>query len=231
MIKECLKNRVLRFAYKVNNLDYQFEINSNFENQHCVVIQDLNDSLLSIRILPKCSITIESLELKLNYKFTDELIYVNGYQSWTDSKEFFVDEKMKTLSRLAKPLLPHYQFDKYGDYNFKTYSNIAGDFHGYTYGYIRSGNNYQFIGSLSEKEGYTIINTSVRNNEIVIEKECKDHVINSEYHAFNLFFMTGSENVVFDTYFEKMRIKKPTSKPMTGWTSWYNYYQNISESI
>lgn len=231
MIKECLKNRVLRFAYKVNNLDYQFEINSNFENQHCVVIQDLNDSLLSIRILPKCSITIESLELKLNYKFTDELIYVNGYQSWTDSKEFFVDEKMKTLSRLAKPLLPHYQFDKYGDYNFKTYSNIAGDFHGYTYGYIRSGNVYQFIGSLSEKEGYTIINTSVRNNEIVIEKECKDYVINSEYHAFNLFFMTGSENDVFDTYFEKMMIKKPTSKPMTGWTSWYNYYQNISESI
>lgn len=231
MIKECLKNRVLRFAYKVNNLDYQFEINSNFENQHCVVIQDLNDSLLSIRILPKCSITIESLELKLNYKFTNELIYVNGYQSWTDSKEFFVDEKMKTLSRLAKPLLPHYQFDKYGDYNFKTYSNIAGDFHGYTYGYIRSGNDYQFIGSLSEKEGYTIIITSVRNNEIVIEKECKDHVINSEYHAFNLFFMTGNENGVFESYFENMMIKKPIAKPMTGWTSWYNYYQNISESI
>jgi len=36
---------------------------------------------------------------------------VNGYQSWTDSKEFFIDEKMKTLSKLAKPLLPHYQFD------------------------------------------------------------------------------------------------------------------------
>ena len=231
MIKECLKNRVLRFVYKVNNLDYQLEINSNFENEHCEIIQEFNDSLLSIRIMPKCSITIESLELKLNYKFTNELIYVNGYQSWTDSKEFFVDEKMKTLSRLSKPLLPHYQFDKYGDYNFKTYSNIAGDFHGYTYGYIRSGNDYHFIGSLSEKEGYTIINTSVRNNEIVIEKECKDHVINTEYPAFNLFFMSGYENVVFDTYFEKMRIKKPTAKPMTGWTSWYNYYQNISESI
>ena len=231
MIKECLKNRVLRFVYKVNNLDYKLEITSNFENEHCEIIQEFNDSILSIRIMPKCSITIESLELKLNYKFRDELIYVNGYQSWTDSKEFFVDEKMKTLSRLAKPLLPHYQFDKYGDYNFKTYSNIAGDFHGYTYGYIRSGNDYHFIGSLSEKVGYTIINTSVRNNEIVIEKECKNHVINSEYHAFNLFFMSGYENVVFDTYFEKMRIKKPTAKPMTGWTSWYNYYQNISESI
>ncbi len=231
MIIDNIKNRVIRFVYKVNNMGYEFEITSNFENQHCVVLQDLNDSLFSIRIIPKCSITIESLELKLNYKFRDELIYVNGYQSWTDSKEFFVNEKMKTLSRLAKPLLPHYQFDKYGDYNFKTYSNIAGDFHGYTYGYIRSGNDYHFIGSLSEKVGYTIINTSVRNNEIVIEKECKNHVINSEYPAFNLFFMSGYENVVFDTYFEKMRIKKPTAKPMTGWTSWYNYYQNISESI
>lgn len=232
MIKECLKNRKLRFTYKVNNLDYQFEIASNFENQHCVIIQEFNDSILSIRIIPKCEITIDSLNIKLNYNFNhDDLIYVNGYQSWTDSKEFFIEEKMKTLSKLAKPLLPHYQFDKYGDYNFKTYSNNKGDFHGYTYGYIRNGKDYQFIGSLSEKEGYTIINTSVRNNEIIIEKECKDHVIKTEYHAFNLFYMTGSENLVFDTYFERMCIKKSIVKPMTGWTSWYNYYQNISESI
>lgn len=226
-----IKNRVLRFSYKVHDVRYRHEISSNFENQHCVVIQDLNDSLLSIRIIPKCIITIESLELKFNYNFTNELVYMNGYQSWTDSKEFFLDEKMKTLSYLAKPLLPHYQFDKYGDYNFKKYSNKIGDFHGYTYGYIRSGNDYHFIGSLSEKEGYTIINTSASNNEVVIEKECKDHVINTEYHAFNLFVMTGCENEVFDTYFEKMMIKKPSAKPMTGWTSWYNYYQNISESI
>ena len=160
MITEMIKNRVLRFSYKVHDVRYRHEISSNFENQHCVVIQDLNDSLLSIRIIPKCIITIESLELKFKYNFTNELVYVNGYQSWTDSKEFFLDEKMKTLSYLAKPLLPHYQFDKYGDYNFKKYSNKIGDFHGYTYGYIRSGNDYHFTGSLSEKEGYTIINTS-----------------------------------------------------------------------
>lgn len=233
MIKDLLKNREFRFKYKVDHQNYEIKVNSNFENQHCEVIQEIkDDSLLSIRINPKCEITIDSLDIKLNYNFNhDDLIYVNGYQSWTDSKEFFVDEKMKSLSKLAKPLLPHYQFDKYGDYNFKTYSNNKGDFHGYTYGYIRNRNNYNLIGSLSEKEGYTILNTSVRNSEIIIEKECKNHVINTKYHAFNLIIIEGSEKFVFDTYFEKMMIKKPIAKPMTGWTSWYNYYQNISESI
>lgn len=227
-----IKNQVLYFNYTIDKNNYNFDIHSNFENQHCKVIQDLNDDTLSIRIFPKRELTINRLFIKFNYNFDkDDLIYANGYQSWTDSKEFFVDEKMKTISKLANPLLPHYQFDKYGDYNFKAYSNVKGDFHGYTYGYVRKGNIYQLLGSLSEKQGYTILNASVRKNEIVIEKECKDLVIDSEYHAFNLFFTSGDEKFVFDAYFEKMMIKKPMAKPMTGWTSWYNYYQNINESI
>jgi len=36
---------------------------------------------------------------------------------------------------------------------------------------------------------------------------------------------------VFDTYFEAMKITKPHAQPMTGWTSWYNYYQNINEDL
>ena len=232
MIKDHIKNRILCFNYSVDKNSYNLDISSNFNNQHCEVIQELSDDVLSIQIIPKCEIKIDSLMIKFNFDFNqDDLIYVNGYQSWTDSKEFFADEKMKTLSKFSKPLLPHYQFDKYGDYNFKSYSNHKGDFHGYTYGYIRSGNDYQLIGSLSEKQGYTILNTRVTKNEIVIEKECKGLVINSKYHAFNLFFTSGDEKFVFDSYFEKMMIDKPKSKPMTGWTSWYNYYQNINESI
>lgn len=236
MIKDLLNTRVLQFKYSALNENYEFEIDSNFENQHCIIKHKINEtedaSEVTIHIIPKCEIKIELLSIKLSYEFDhDDRIFVNGYQSWTDSKEFFVDEKMKTLSKLAKPLLPHYQFDKYGDYGFKSYSKHKGDFHGYTYGYIRNNKSYLLIGSLSEKEGYTILNTSSRKNEIIIEKECKDLVINTDYHAFNLVFITGDENYVFDTYFEKMKINKPSSKPMTGWTSWYNYYQNINESI
>jgi len=235
MMKVHIKKHELRFEYLVNNQKYEVLTDSNFNNQHCEIQYEIKEDTsleLLIRIIPKCEMTLQSLNLKDSYNFNqDDLIFVNGYQSWTDSKEFFVNEKMKTLSRLAHTLLPQYQFDKYGDYTFKKSSNKAGDFHGYTYGYIRRGNLYQFIGSLSEKEGYTIINTSVINNEIVIEKECKDLVINSEYPAFKLLFISGDEKFVFDTYFEKMSIKKPIAQAMTGWTSWYNYYQNISESI
>lgn len=53
----------------------------------------------------------------------------------------------------------------------------------------------------------------------------------TEYDAFNIVLLYGNENDVFDEYFHQMNIKKPTTPSMNGWTSWYNYYQNISEDI
>ncbi len=138
---------------------------------------------------------------------------------------------MKSITKLATPIMMKYHFDKYGDYTFKKYSRKTGEFHGYTYSYIREGNNLSLIGSLSERSGYTIIEESVKRNEIVINKECEGITIKKEYVPFELVWVNGTESQVFDTYFDLMNIKKPNSKPMTGWTSWYNYYQNINQDI
>lgn len=236
MVKNSVSNREIRFKFRVNNKVYEKIFNQNYIDEFCEIKQiihhESNTTKLSLSIIPHTEILIEALEIKLDYTFNqDDLIYVNGYQSWTDSKEFFIDDKMNHLSKLATPLLNHYQFDKYGDYTFKKYSRLAGDFHGYTYGYIRNGKILNLIASLTEKNGYTIINTSTSKHRIVIEKECKNLTIDSEYQAFDLLFMTGEENEVFDTYFNMMKIDKPKALPMTGWTSWYNYYQNINEEI
>jgi len=231
-----IENRLIRFKYKAKDHEYEVVFNKNFENEHFNFVQTIrnesNLTELKLELIPHTEICLLGLniEMKIDYKPTD-LIYVNGYQSWTDSKELFIDEKMKRLSKLTKPLLNHYQFDKYGDYNFKSYSKHKGDFHGYTYGYIRDEKELKFIGSLSERNGYTIINTSVRNHSLIIEKECKEHIINTPYEAFKLVFIEGEESFVFDKYFEKMEINKPKVQSMTGWTSWYNYYQNINEEI
>jgi len=198
------------------------------------VKQSINgkSEILNITLIPSGDIVLKEVYISLPFVFKpDYKIYVNGYQSWTDSKEFFLDEKMKRLSKLATPLLNKYQFHKYGDYSFKKYSNRVGDFHGFTYGYIRSQNDYHLIGSLSEKNGFTIINSSVKDSTIRIEKECDGLTIDHAYEVFNLVSIKGSESYVFDQYFEKMNITKPNAKAMTGWTSWYNYYQNINEEI
>jgi len=43
--------------------------------------------------------------------------------------------------------------------------------------------------------------------------------------------MEGNETEVFDGYFKHMNIAPPRVSKMTGWTSWYNYYENINEKI
>lgn len=187
---------------------------------------------LKLSIVPKSELIIEKLSIKLPYKFSkNNRIFVNGYQSWTDSREFFVEEKIRSISKLAKPVMNKYQFEKYGDYFFKKYSGKKGEFHGYTYSYIRRGKKIDLIGSISERAGFTIIEQYTRENKILINKECKGLSISKEYIPFELFYAKGSEREVFDGYFEAMEINKPDCRPCTGWTSWYNYYQNINEDI
>lgn len=191
-----------------------------------------NSEKLRLTITPKEEIEIVELYGRLNFKFlSEDKIFANGYQSWTDSREFFIDEKIKGISKLVKPIANKYQLDKYGDYNFMKYTNKAGVFHGYTYSYVRRGEAFKLIGSLSERNGYTVIAEDASENSITIEKDCAGHFISEAYLAYELVWLEGAETEVFDRYFELMDIVKPIAKPMTGWTSWYNYYQNINEAI
>lgn len=192
--------------------------------------ENLNN--LKLSIAPMKSIEIDKVYVETDFSFhQNHRIFVNGYQSWTDSREFFIEERIKGISKLAFPFMKRYQIDKYGDYLIREYSGKPGEFHGYTYSYIRDGDKISFIGSLSERMGYTIIEKSIEKNKIIISKDCKGLVINDVYKVFDIVWIEGEENEVFDKYFELMNISKPSSKPMSGWTSWYNYYQNINEDI
>ena len=217
------KENKISFVGCYSNEDFKavLEINKNHNVQE-----------LKLSIVPEVELVIEKLSIKLIYPFKEShRIYVNGYQSWTDSREFSIEEKIKPISKLARPIMKKYQFEKYGDYSFKKYSGKKGEFHGYTYSYIREGEKLDLIGSLSERTGFTIIEQYTKENKILINKECKGLSISEAYMAFDLFYAHGSEEEVFDSYFEAMGISKPNCEPCTGWTSWYNYYENINQSI
>lgn len=235
-MKTLLSDLRVRIAYEIEGTQHKHSFVGSYQSEHLDVTLHLNEnqdiSSIQLSVHPHQSLTMHALIIELKHSFhKDETIFVNGYQSWTDSREFFIKERMHTISKLAYPLLEKYQFDKYGDTNFKKTSRRAGDLHGYTYAYLRRDDHFTLMGSLSELNGFTIFNTSVKDGMIWIEKDCKDLVIDHRYDAFDLVFTEGEENAVFDAYFKAMNIDKPKAKHMTGWTSWYNYYQNISEDI
>ncbi|MEG2721066.1 MAG: alpha-galactosidase, partial [Oscillospiraceae bacterium] len=64
-----------------------------------------------------------------------------------------------------------------------------------------------------------------------IYKDLEGITINGEYTAFDLFTKKGEYDEIFDSYFEAMNIKPLTDKKIKGYTSWYNYYQNINEEV
>ncbi|MTI70068.1 MAG: alpha-galactosidase [Firmicutes bacterium] len=231
-----LNNLKFHLIYKTKEKNNKITFTESFSNNtlKAKIIYDEKKEYekLSLSIVPNEEIEIIELFATMDYTFkSNEKIFVNGYQSWTDSKEFFIDEKIKGISKLAKPIIKKYKLNKYGDYTFKKYSNKSGEFHGYTYSYIRNNDNFNLIGSLTEKSGYTIIEEYTKKNKIIIRKDCKNLYISKEYIPYELVWINGTENQVFDKYFDLMNIKKPTNNKLSGWTSWYNYYENINEDI
>lgn len=161
-------------------------------------------------------------------------VFCNGFQSWTESREFGPEEIHKPVRALPGRL---FGLKNYGDYHFKKYPAGRGRFHSYTYTYLRlADNRVIFFGSLSEDEGYTVFDVDLRQDVLKIGKECTGTMITQSYHAFSLFVFQGTEEEAFAGYFDvlgKLKNNLPAriGGTATGWTSWYNYYTRISEEI
>ena len=140
------------------------EIDYNLEEQLVP-----NGKLYTLTLLPKEKTYASNISLSMDYSFnSNSYIFANGYQSWTESKEYMINEKMRSLDSLPNILNKRYSFPMYGDSFFYKYPNRKGMFHGYTYGYVREDRKYFLIASLNDDEVYTIINFDCRNNKINI---------------------------------------------------------------
>ena len=61
---------------------------------------------LFVAVNPKTEIKIQQFTVKYPYTFNrEDKIFVNGYQSWTDSLEYSPDEKMSEQSALTEFLV------------------------------------------------------------------------------------------------------------------------------
>lgn len=160
----------------------------------------------------------------------DERLFMNGYQTWTYCPEYKKSDKMRGLAHLPKFLINKYSFDRYGDYHFIDYPNKSGQFHGFSYCYFRKGNKFRLFASLDESLGYTVFRYDSGKGILTIDRDCEgvEH-LGGELPAFDLYFAEGSEEEVFDGWFSAMGIKPRIDKYLTGYSSWYNRYEDITE--
>lgn len=192
-----------------------------------------NENGISIKLLPKTKIYLVNayLEYEQNYDKNDK-IYVNGYQSWTTSREFNVDEVQEGVRGIMKYLAPANKIVKiFGDYDFQHYSLKKGKFHSYSYTYIKKENGIKLLGTLNERSGFTIFHHDTFANKLTVQKDVDGVDVIDVYPLFDIALVEDSYDAAFDKYFAMLNLPKLKYEHMTGYTSWYNYYGGITEEI
>ncbi len=185
----------------------------------------------------KKDMVMRSLSLKSEMDFDDDdLFYANGYQAWTTSREFSKNDKLEGLLDFARitKFTTHFA-GLSGDYHFAEYGE-KGKFHSYTYCYFREKgeNEITLYGSKSERNGFTIFEVDMNDDEFIIKKDVEGLTLTAgqEYEMFDIAIFEGEMNKVMDKYFfDFVGCKKPAIEHLSGYTSWYNYFQNINENI
>lgn len=187
-----------------------------------------NGNKLKLFIHPKQAIVLEKVVVEMDVDTNNHTkVFSNGFQSWSESREYDFNESIPQLKKIAFPFMKYY-----GDYTFNNIKRGKGNIHSWTYTYLRNKNKeIQLFASLNESTGYTLFNFENNKKQITIEKDCEGLELSHSYPALEFVVINGKENNVFESWFSLAEIKKPKVKPASGWTSWYNYYTDINEEI
>jgi alpha-galactosidase len=222
-----------KFKFKLHyKLDGKKYVSDKIENEHYTVKFSYEKETMKLFLVPKQKMELQKSSLIYDYAYADNCkVFANGYQSWTTSREYRKEDIQKGLQGMGR-YFPVKRFAAiFGDYSFAEYSKKPGFFHSFSYGYIKDGDAVKFVGSLSERSGYTIIYYDMNNSLLRIDKDVEGVTIDKKYPLYELLEAEGGYNQVFDKYFTAMNIKKPKMQFMCGYTSWYNYFGNISEKV
>ena len=211
------------------------------ETSNLVSIEEVKkNNRITITIKAKEDIELISALYNLPFSFTKkDLIFLNGYQSWTDTKETYFSEKEKLSKRASRfkgelsfektkdNLLNKYAFDRYGDVLFYPYSKHK--LHGYDVFYVK-GFKQCFSFNYNYKLAMLTYEIDKKNKSLNMYSDIKHFKLHKD-EEFKIFDFAIYDNVEeglkeFQTFFSLLEDKK-----ILGYTSCYNYYQDIKEDI
>lgn len=210
---------------------------NTMENEDFIFDFSENDGHIKGTVTALTDFTFCSISLKNELPFGfDDLFYANGYQAWTTSREFCKTDTLQgimPLSRISK--FTEDLTGISGDYKFASYGT-AGVFHSYTYCYFRKRGQrgITLFGSKSERKGFTVFEADMNENTFKIYKDIEGLSLKAgeTYEVFDIIELSGDFDEVMDSYFfDFVGCKKPKVRHLAGYTSWYNYFQNINEQI
>ncbi len=176
---------------------------------------------LQVILKPKTEIVLQSMTIELSDVLDYREAIINGYQTWTDSGIFTSESTLKRQSKLLDFItLP------FSDYGFYTYKKESGICHSYTYVLLGNDDERRLYLSKDESSCYTIFEMNFNTQKIKIHLDVEGMILKDETVLLDVQCDSGSLIYLKTKYFKEDKKHK-----VTGWTSWYNYYTNITEEI
>lgn len=205
-----------KFSTKFSNKDVKFDLRI-INNRTTIRVRALEDGIKLLKA---------DDEIPFNVNFKD-LYFLNGYQSWTDTKEFKLAERLRNVKKSPHIITHMFALAQYGDATFYRYSIKKS--HGYDFFYAR-GKQEMLIYSYNFSTAYLIIELIKDRKSIHLISDVKNIKLDKGQQAtifdYSMFYNLQEGMVQYLEDFPG----KPVEK-LFGYTSWYNYYQNINEEI
>lgn len=231
-----IKDYTLKIGYRLDGKYQEESIDScDIKNGYSDEIFDVRDeggeNAVKIVVNAKKAVKAELAELIYDHYYEQtERFFANGFQSWTSSREYKRNDVQYGLRTLSKLPIVRTFSGASGDYAFTEYGKDL--YHSFSYTYFRIDEKVEIVGSLNERTGYTIFYADYAQNIFAAVKDVEGLTLDGEYQLFDIVRVQGTYDEAFDKYFE-LYPRKNTGrvKHLAGYTSWYNYYQNINEEI
>ncbi|KAI8086388.1 glycoside hydrolase superfamily [Halteromyces radiatus] len=181
-------------------------------------------------------IKLHHFEVFFDTDFNNNTIMAEGFQCWSQTREM---DKTTTLPKIQSTVAWITKFDLQGDYNFFKYSGKRGVIHSTGYTYIRNtqDDSILFLGSLSENNGYSYFKVDFNSHRFAIYKDIEGKTLPTNDKLTFTYFGTQhhDQSVLWQRYANqylptldnKITMTKPPS--ISGWTSWYNFYEAVTE--
>ena len=182
----------------------------------------------TVKVRANTDVTLLDADDYLNfYTNFGDLYFLNGYQSWTDTQEYPLRKRLRNIKKSPHIISSMFAMDRYGDNHFYKYSIKKS--HGYDIFYSK-GKYECFAWSVNDHYAYLIFELIKDSRKLHLIADVKDitlrkgeEVVIMDYYLYKNL-QEGLD--AFNAYYPKLNKEK-----LFGYSSWYNYYQNINEKI
>lgn len=202
-------------AHGPENEDFRMELSESEER-------------IKVEVIAKQPIKLVTSSFEVPYPFEpDDHVYVNGYQSWTDTREYELSEYLHDLKKVPKLIRSIFHFDNYGDAWFMNYQKD--NFHSFTYAYRKKKDgSAHLVGSLNESNAYLIVHYKKDANVLSLRSDCENKLVTDSFMLYDFVEYQGTVREVLRRYFDNYGTC--SAPPVRGYTSWYLHYQKIDEA-